>query len=194
MAGRTERALALIAESSAVLDDLDLPQAELWRAETAQVRELCGDIVGAARELERMQERFRGDLRALRATTELARLHCDSGRFDQAVALLVAAGDTGDFEDSRGTATRRLAVEARVAAHEGRLAEALALGAKAVARAETWEGYLNLRAGALAAYGEVLRAAGRADEAGAANDRALALYEQKGNVAAASALRSRALT
>jgi hypothetical protein len=135
-----------------------------------------------------MRAHLRGDLRSLRPATELARLHCDTGRFDEAAAVLTDAGDGRHFEDSRGTAVRRLAVDARIAAHEGRHAEALDLSRQALDRANARDGDLNLRAGVLAAYAEVLRAGGRSVEADGMIDKARELYERKGNVAAAGSL------
>jgi hypothetical protein len=80
-------------------------------------------------------------------------------------------------------------VQARMAAHRGEHADALARIGDVVERAEHG-GHLTVRGQAQVALAEVQRAAGNDAEADAAVARALALYEQKGNVAAAERLRS----
>jgi hypothetical protein len=85
---------------------------------------------------------------------------------------------------------RRLAVEARLAAHRGELEEAVALAERAVAESATRE-WPNHQAEMWVALAEVQLAAGRRDETDAAVARALELYEQKGNVAAAARVRAR---
>ena len=83
----------------------------------------------------------------------------------------------------------RLAGRARLAAHRGQHDEAVALARAAVELAEQTD-MLNLRARIWLALAEVQRAAGNGAEADAAVATALELYEQKGNVAAAAALRA----
>jgi class 3 adenylate cyclase len=79
--------------------------------------------------------------------------------------------------------------KARVLAGQGRDAEADRLAVEAVALAERTD-MLNLRAAALADLAATARAGGRADDGVAATLRALALYERKGNLAAAAAVRA----
>jgi class 3 adenylate cyclase/tetratricopeptide (TPR) repeat protein len=81
------------------------------------------------------------------------------------------------------------AVRAKLLARRGDLAEAEQLAREAVSLASTTD-YVDLHADACAALGEVLRAAGRREESDAALADALALYEKKGNIAAAAALRA----
>ncbi len=80
-------------------------------------------------------------------------------------------------------------VRARALAHQGRLDEAEPLARRAVAIAEATE-FVILHADALAALAEVLGLAGRPDEAAAARQEAIAVYEAKGATAAADRLRS----
>ena len=87
-----------------------------------------------------------------------------------------------------------LAVEARVAAHHGRLANAVSLALRAVERAEAREGELNFRATIWQSLAEVQRVAGQSAQADAARATALALYERKGNIAAAARLRAAVTT
>jgi tetratricopeptide (TPR) repeat protein len=72
-------------------------------------------------------------------------------------------------------------VRARVLARRGGHTEAEELAREAVALAEETD-MLNYRANALADLGEIYVAAGRAGEGRAHLERALALYEQKGNL------------
>jgi hypothetical protein len=80
------------------------------------------------------------------------------------------------------------ALEARLAAHHRRLDEALTLAEGAV---DGWEktDSLNQRAEVWLALAEVQHTAGKPDEAVASVEKAIALYEQKGNVAAIERLR-----
>jgi Flp pilus assembly protein TadD len=80
-------------------------------------------------------------------------------------------------------------VRAKLLARRGDVAEAETLARDALARASSTD-YLDLRALALADLGAVLRIAGHRDEAEAGIREAVALYEQKGNAAAAGRVRS----
>jgi class 3 adenylate cyclase/tetratricopeptide (TPR) repeat protein len=82
-------------------------------------------------------------------------------------------------------------VRARALARTGDLVEAERLGREAVALLSATD-YLDAHATAVADLGEVLRLAGKAEDAEATTAEAIQLYEQKGNVAAARALRRRA--
>jgi hypothetical protein len=76
-----------------------------------------------------------------------------------------------------------------VLAGQGRDTEADQLAREAVALAERTD-MLNLRAAALLDLAATERAGGRPDDGSAATRRALALYERKGNLAAAAAVRA----
>jgi len=80
-----------------------------------------------------------------------------------------------------------LRVEARLAAQRGEVAEALTLAEGALANTARAE-EPNARARTWLALAEVHRTAGNQAEADDATARALALYEKKGNVAAAAGL------
>ena len=82
----------------------------------------------------------------------------------------------------------RLTAEARIAAHRGRLPQALTLAQRAVEYAELTDS-LNLRARIWTALAEVQRSGGAAPEADAALATAIRLYAAKGNLAAAARLR-----
>ena len=195
MASKPGEALELLAQAGLVLDEFNLRSTQLYRLIVAYARELADDRAGAEHELETMWLYFRGvrgdtvDVRACRAAVELARLYCDARRWDEARELVayVPADITGL---SVGTITMiRLAVEARLAAHDGRLGEAVSLAEQAVAT-KTRDQNLNLMASVWLARAEVQRAAGSTVEADAAVSAALNLYDQKGNIAAAAHLRA----
>ena len=77
---------------------------------------------------------------------------------------------------------------ARLLADEGGAEDAERLIRDAVAKADE-TGDIELRADALAALGSVLRAIGRDDESGPPISEALTLYERKGDVVSARAMR-----
>jgi hypothetical protein len=81
--------------------------------------------------------------------------------------------------------------EARLKAHSGEHDEALEL-ARSVVEHEDRGDELNTRALMWLGLAEVQRASGRPQEAEEATAAALALYEQKGNIAAADRVRSTA--
>ena len=118
------------------------------------------------------------------AAAELAGFYCDEGRWDEAAELLAYSRDVAH----RWHLTQHL-VRARLAAHLGEHADALALIGPVVERADR-AGFLTMRGHVQATLAEVHRAAGNLAEADAAAAAAVALYEQKGNVAAAERVRA----
>jgi Flp pilus assembly protein TadD len=80
------------------------------------------------------------------------------------------------------------ALRATMLARRGELEEAERLGREAVNWSQRTD-FLNWRGDVLLDLAEVLRAAGKPDEARTAVEQALALYEQKGNVVSANAAR-----
>jgi tetratricopeptide (TPR) repeat protein len=129
------------------------------------------------------------EARALRVAAHLALLLCDQGRWDEAAAYLAYGGDIDGAEPVQGKiySWYRFAARGRLAAHRGELGEALELVRQAAEVADRAD-WLNVRARVWLAVAEVTRVAGRAAEADAALATALALYERKGNIAAASRL------
>ncbi len=81
-------------------------------------------------------------------------------------------------------------VRAKIATRKGDIARGETLAADAVARAAATD-WPHLRGGALEALAEVRVAGGLTEEAEALTGQALGLYEAKGSVAAAEALRAR---
>jgi hypothetical protein len=123
----------------------------------------------------------------MQAASFLALLYCDDGRWDDAAACLAFGGDV-PLTESTGTAIRRLAAAARLAAHQARVREGVTLALRALESAERTD-YPSLRAVAWFALAEARRAGGETAAADAALAEAIRLYEAKGNVAAAAALR-----
>jgi Flp pilus assembly protein TadD len=80
-------------------------------------------------------------------------------------------------------------VRAKLLARRGDLAEAERVAREALTRTQPTDD-IQLRAETLTALAEVLRAADRPGESEAAFGEAVALYERKGNVVAASAIRA----
>jgi class 3 adenylate cyclase/tetratricopeptide (TPR) repeat protein len=198
MAGRRDDAIEALARSSAVLDELSLSmQMGAYRTYAVEVRRLAGDTAGAEDELMKQWLYFRDrrggapDRRAAGSAFRLVDLYCDEGRWDDAERSFGEARDlprSGEYIPCLG-----LAVEARLEAHRGRFAEAVELAERAVESVDGDESP-NLCAHMWQTLAEVQRAADHTAEAAAATAKALALYAQKGNVAAAERLRSGAPT
>ena len=195
MAARPDEALELIRESSPVLDELNqLTVSALYRGAAAYAKELAGDRAGAEQELVARLRWFseaghRGvDRRAIDAAFELASFYCDERRWEDAERVLSDVRAIRLSGESISTQLA-LAAEARLAAHRGDLAEAVTLAERAVALADTKD-RPDMRARIWLALGEVRRAAGQAAAADTATARAIELYEQKGNLAAAARARA----
>jgi class 3 adenylate cyclase/tetratricopeptide (TPR) repeat protein len=193
MAGREGEALEHVERSGSTFDELrHSPHSAHFRTMAVEARRLSGDQAGAERELTAQWEflrRLRGgepDKRAAAAALRLADLYCDEGRWEEAerfFAEAVTLPDGGEYDDL----AQRLAVEARLASHDGRTGEAVAFARRAVEEAERSDD-LNLTARMWTALGEQLRAFALDGEADAAKARALELYRQKGNLTAAARL------
>ena len=192
MAGRPDDAEERLGEALLVYDELpDTRFKYLYRWVVAEARVLLGDPAEAEEQLLRIWQFFRDfqgktvDTRAVNTALALARLYCDHGRFDEAARLLAY----GPEVQVGWRAPYRFAVQARLAAHDGRLDEAIALGERAVEGAETRPYNLERRASMWASLATVLDTAGRSSAAESARTTALELYERKGNIAAAGRLR-----
>jgi predicted ATPase/class 3 adenylate cyclase len=194
MTGRFESARSATARAATLAEGV--LEVELYShtlVAVADVELLAGDAAAAERSARAACER-------LEAINEL-------GYLSSAVPTLLEALyrlDRGDealrlserWDPARLTAPEDVdaqagwrSVRAKLLAHRGNAAEAERLAREAVSLASATD-YVDLHADACAALGEVLRAAGRRDESDAALAEALALYEKKGNVSAAAALRA----
>ncbi len=191
MAARFDEAREQLQKTSIVYDELN--RYGTSRRTVAEAKEFAGDIDGARQELAEMWRHYRdagggrSDTRALGAAWRLALLYCDEGRWAEAADCLAYGRDVPEPADFRPSTVLRLAADARVAAHDGKIAEALRLAGRAVELAGRGE-MLNLTARVYLAYAEVHRRCGDTAAAGAARVTALRLYEAKGNIAAATRL------
>jgi class 3 adenylate cyclase/tetratricopeptide (TPR) repeat protein len=187
MEGRFDEARELVADSRAILEDLGLLVTAAATAETAGLVELlAGDVQAAERELRAGYDRLErigrtSSLPILAAMIAqalyLQRLDDEALRFSDLSAQTAGQDDLGAQVVWRSA-------RAKVVARLGRHAEAEQLSADAVALAATTD-FLVVRADALADRAEVMLAAGRIEEAEAAEAEAMTLYDQKGAVAAA---------
>jgi ATP/maltotriose-dependent transcriptional regulator MalT len=190
MRGEFEVAEELLQEASAMLEELGGLGAGVSHLE-AVARMLAGRP-------ELVEARLRADVETLSsmiegsalATTKalLAQAVYAQGRLDEAGELSEAAHDLTAPEDIV-TQTVWRGVSAKVLAHQGRSDQAEALARAAVALIEPTD-LLSHRGDAMLDLAEVLWTCGRREEAGSVVQGGLALYEQKGNIAAAARARS----
>jgi class 3 adenylate cyclase/tetratricopeptide (TPR) repeat protein len=200
MGGDVELASASWRSADAVLNDLNmLESSSVSRHVAADAREYAGDRDGAVHELQTRWLTFRDirggapDQHALQAAYRLANLYCDDGRWDDAEECIRFHAEIPWQGNYFTTIYYRLCAAARLAAHRGDLGKALGLAAQALEITEQCD-LLNRRAFVWTSVAEVRRAAGQPDEADTAVATAIALYEAKGNVAAAEALCASALS
>jgi tetratricopeptide (TPR) repeat protein len=184
MQGRFEAAREHIAQAKALTRELgdQVGLAGMLRA-SGFVELLAGDPVMAETELRAGYEIYDrvGDVGHLASLApDLGEALYAQGRYDEALRLseeVERITIEGDVDPE--VLWRQL--RAKVLARQGRHDEAEALALDAVRRAARTD-FLDLHAHALLAQGEVLRLAGRNDEAASAVREALGLYRRKGHV------------
>jgi tetratricopeptide (TPR) repeat protein len=163
--------------------------------------ELLGDEAAAEQDLIAIWVHFRDTGgqrpagRALTAAAHLAHLCCDQGRWKEAADYLAYGQEVDRSPPPSGRAypPLRFAARARIAAHAGRHVQALELARTAVELAAALGSFnVQVKARAWLALAEVQRAAGDQSETDQAVERALEVYERKGNVAAAARVRASA--
>lgn len=193
MRGAFEEARGLLEQSRTLLEDLGqlrrLNEALLF---AAGAELLAGDVATATEHLQRARAATSaakqvGLLSSIDAY--LAQALLASGGYEEADHAALTSAQAAADEDLF-TQLRWRPVRARVLALRGELASALALAKDAVERAATTDD-LNAHASALADHAEVLRLAGRDDDARAAADDAIGLYRRKGNIIGENELRRR---
>jgi tetratricopeptide (TPR) repeat protein len=113
---------------------------------------------------------------------------CHLGRFDEAERQVDRSRELAAADDWATQVAWRC-TKARILSSRGEHGEALRLIDEAVESAERTD-YLDFTAETHRTRGTVLAAAGRADEARAAFDRAIELYDRKGAVPAAERVRA----
>ena len=136
---------------------------------------------------------FRGSSTRADRAVHLAHLCCDHGRWEEA-ADYVSYGqevDGSPAPSGRIWAPLRLAARARIAAHAGRHAQAVEVAQTAVEVATALGSFApQTKPRVLLALAEVQRAAGNEAEADQAIERALEIYDRKGNITAAARVRA----
>jgi class 3 adenylate cyclase/tetratricopeptide (TPR) repeat protein len=186
MAGRFEEARECEARAAPVLNEAWVESASWGSMSNASAaKRLMGDLAGAERDMRAKWlaypvEDGKPQKIAMNAAYALAGLLCDQGRWEEAQEVVAP------YRALRGQG----GLEARLAAHHGRFDEALALAEHLAEGAERGGDNLNGRAGTWLMLAEVQRAAGLDTEADASTGRAIAYYEQKGNVAAIGRVRA----
>jgi DNA-binding SARP family transcriptional activator len=191
MAGLFAEARELAAANREVLEELGLRVTAASAAETYGIVEmLAGDPVAAERELASGYETL-DEIGESANFPDLAAKLADAmyaqGRDERALELSdISRRATAPDDLSAGVQWR--AVQAKLLARKGDLAQAEALGREAAALAGETD-FLVLRADALMDLAEVLRFAEREAEAAPIVQQALELYEEKGNVVGAQRAR-----
>ncbi len=183
-----EAARALYRQGRAVLLDLGQRLHAGWTGIiVAGVELLGGDLALAEREV-RVDIDFLAKARATiflsTMTSLLSRLVRDQGRDDEALALSKTAEQQADEDDFDSQALWR-STRAPILARAGDLNGAEELARAAVDLVRRSEAPMLL-ADALVELAEVLKVAGRLEEASATMDEAIALYAAKGNVVSES--------
>jgi class 3 adenylate cyclase/tetratricopeptide (TPR) repeat protein len=195
MQGRFDTARDLIAQARALTRELGLELNLVSRIArpAAYVELLAGDAAAAERELRTACEELER-IGELGYVASLAPMLADAlyrqERYEEALALTErwSVERLAVPEDADAQIAGR-SVRAKLLARLGDLEEAERLARDATERAARTD-YLDLRAKSVAELAEVLRLAGRTEEAAAAVQDAIRLYEQKGNLAAAARLAS----
>jgi tetratricopeptide (TPR) repeat protein len=148
---------------------------------------LAGNPGGAERELRGSYEILErtGDTAVLSTVVaELAEAALAQGRDEEAERLAERSRKLAAHEDVESQVIWRM-TRARLLARRGQHEEGEELAREAVGRAGLTESP-NLQGAALLALAEVLRHAGQTEQAAEAARRAVAVYESKGNAAAAA--------
>jgi tetratricopeptide (TPR) repeat protein len=175
------KARALLAEGSTLRENLGVPGGLV---STALVERLAGDPAAAGHAYRLALEFFeeQGNVGFVPTiAAELAHVLHVQGRDEEALQLAEQSRKEAVSDDVEAQTLWRRA-RAKVVANRGAPDEAECLAREAERLASATDDVL-LRADALVDLAAVLRLAGRADAAIAALEPALALYEQKGNLA-----------
>jgi class 3 adenylate cyclase/tetratricopeptide (TPR) repeat protein len=191
MVGRFDEARARYGHSRAIGEEFGLTS---WLAAlplySGPIELLAGEPGEAERELRAGYDALieMGDMgRLSTAAAFLAQAVYAQGRHEDA-EYLTGVGEGAATPDDVLSHIAWRSVRAKALAKKGDLEQAELLAREAVALAEETDG-LNLHGDALLDLAELLRAAGRPSDAVAAAERALALYERKGNLVSAARVR-----
>jgi class 3 adenylate cyclase/tetratricopeptide (TPR) repeat protein len=184
MRGDFDAAHAFVSHGKALARELgDQVALAAMHRDAGLVEMRAGDPVAAEREMRpgfEILERI-GDFGHLSSSApDLGDALYEQGRYDEALQLSeFAHGIT--IEGDQDASIRGLMLRAKVFARHGRFEDAELLASEAVGLAAGTD-YIELHAHALMSQAEVLRLAGRTDEAASALRDAIELLRQKGNV------------
>jgi class 3 adenylate cyclase/tetratricopeptide (TPR) repeat protein len=183
MKGEIAATRRLIADRKAILSELGISIHTAVSHDEAFVALASGDAASAEATLRTGYERLveMGE-KALLADTAamLAQVLCQQGRAEEAWAFTREAENAASEDDLSAQVVWR-GVRARLLARAGRIGEAKRLSAHAVELAGRTD-WLTDHADALIAHAEVLRLAGEAEEVARAIQKAIVLYDRKGNM------------
>jgi class 3 adenylate cyclase/tetratricopeptide (TPR) repeat protein len=193
MQGRLEQARALLGRSRATMHDLGLGRLRLMvEVSIASHLELVAGDLAAAEATNRAAAAecaaISDDWYYVLAAVDLARVICERGDPAECLRILDETERHPSPPDLE-IVIKRPAARALALARLGRVEEAERLATRAVGAAEGTH-YLGFHADALLVLAEVLRLAGRPEEAATALEEAVALYERKGNVVSACKART----
>ena len=190
MRGNRERALALFRQTDQMSQDLGMAMPIGWGENLAIVEEWFGNTEIALANLEEHARSLqdageRGYLSSMEA--EIARFNIDLGRLEEAREAVRLADEAAAPDDVASQVEIR-ADRARIRAREGDLAGAEELARESIAQADRTD-YINLFVIARLALADVLRLAGRRDEALQYLEEAAATEERRGGVAYSATIR-----
>jgi tetratricopeptide (TPR) repeat protein len=190
MRGNRERALALFRQTDQMSQDLGMAMPIGWRGHLAFVEEWFGNTELALANLEEHARSLRdagerGYLSSVEAW--IARFNIDLGRLEEAREAVRLAEEAAAPDDV-GSQVEIRADRARIRAREGDLAGAEELARESIAGADATD-YINLFVISRLALADVLRLAGRKDEALTYVEEAAATEERRGGVAYSATIR-----
>jgi DNA-binding SARP family transcriptional activator len=190
--GEFDRAHDRVARSRQLTRDLGLSWQDGYHARlSGYVELLAGDARAAERDFRKAKDVFREIGDTLLFTTvagELSRAIYEQGRYQAAAAAAEALEDS--LQADREWEIKRRGLRARMLAREGRIEEAERLAREGVAIAAETD-FLWFHADVLLDFADVLRMAGRFEEAAGATREALRLYERKGIIPSAARTQAR---
>jgi predicted ATPase/class 3 adenylate cyclase len=193
MEGAFPEARELAAHAHALLEDLGLRLRATWVSETAaEIEMLAGDPAAAERELREGAATAEAlGATGFRATLAGALAHAllEQGKLQEADRAASLSESTAAEDDLASQVSWRSA-RARILAASGATDDACACALTAAELAQRTDD-VNMHADALGDLAEVLLAAGDEAAAVAELERAVALYERKGNLVAATRVRNR---
>lgn len=191
MIGQFESARRRYVETAGILEDRGLTTLlASIRMYPGMVELIAADYEAAARELRLGYESLAavGHSAFLSTTAAfLAKPLYELGRYDEALEMTTASEKAASRDDIASQAILR-GTRAKVLARRGAAARAAELAREGVELLRETD-LRNTSADAFSDLAETMRLLGRDDEAAAARDRAVELYEAKGNVASATTMR-----